>query len=266
MDNISSKNADRFLGFADTYENARPTMPIYPVKIIKQYLMENPETVVDLGCGTGLSTMVWECNCNKVIGIEPSDDMRKVAISKQNENVSFLKGYSHETGLDNNSVNVVVCSQSFHWMEPSSTLAEINRILKNGGIFTTVDCDWPPVSHWEVEKAYMKLFDKVHCIEETLPTIKDNFIRYKKSKHLDNIINSGFFSFAREVVFSNTEKCTSDRLINLTLSQGSLQGVLKNAPKLIFEDVESFKSLVNQIFKDRTFEIEFSYRMRIAIK
>lgn len=35
-------------------------MPTYPVKIIKRYLGRTPETVVDLGCGTGLSTLVFD--------------------------------------------------------------------------------------------------------------------------------------------------------------------------------------------------------------
>ena len=82
MEIEAMKNADRFIGFADTYENARPAMPFYPLKIIMQYLGKKPDTVIDLGCGTGLSTTIWQGNCNKVIGIEPSDDMRKIANAK----------------------------------------------------------------------------------------------------------------------------------------------------------------------------------------
>lgn len=59
-ENILQKNADRFKGFADIYDSARPKMPTYPVKIIKRYLGRTPETVVDLGCGTGLSTLVFD--------------------------------------------------------------------------------------------------------------------------------------------------------------------------------------------------------------
>lgn len=49
-------------------------MPIYPISIILRYLgRSKPDLVVDLGCGTGLSTVIWRGHCNKVIGIEPSD-------------------------------------------------------------------------------------------------------------------------------------------------------------------------------------------------
>lgn len=267
MDNfIASKNADRFIGFCDTYESARPAMPLYPVKIIKKYLGRAPDVVVDLGCGTGLSTVVWSGHCKKVIGIEPSNDMRRIANLKACETISFEKAYAHETGQKDSSVDVAVCSQSFHWMEPTGTLLEVHRILKAGGVFATVDCDWPPLSDWRVERAYTKLFQKIHQIEDTNPSTKDNFIRYDKGKHLSNIIDSGLFVFAREVVFSNTEKCNAERLIGLTMSQGGLQNVVKNAPELIADDIEEFKKLVNEVFAKSEFEIEFSYRMRIAVK
>ncbi len=42
--------------------------------------------------------------------------------------------------------------------------------------------------------------------------------------------------------------------------------MLKNAPELIADDVEEFSALVKEVFGDSEFEIEFSYRMRIAVK
>lgn len=36
------KNTDRFTGFADLYENARPSVPEYPVKVICAYLGKTP--------------------------------------------------------------------------------------------------------------------------------------------------------------------------------------------------------------------------------
>ena len=266
MDNIARKNADRFIGFSDTYESARPAMPLYPVETIKKYLKGAPDVVVDLGCGTGLSTVIWSGHCKKVVGIEPSDDMRRIADSKACETISFEKAYAHETGQKDSSVDVAICSQSFHWMEPTSTLSEVHRILKAGGVFAAVDCDWPPLADWRVDRAYTKLFQKIHQIEESNPSTKDNFIRYDKAKHLSNIIGSGLFAFAREVVFSNTEKCNAGRLIDLTASQGGLQNVVKNAPELIADDIDEFGKLVKKVFADSEFEIEFSYRMRIAVK
>ena len=69
------RNANRFMGFAGTYDDTRPRVPFYPVEIITRYLQRKPMTVLDLGCGTGLSTEIWKGHCDKVLGIEPSSDM-----------------------------------------------------------------------------------------------------------------------------------------------------------------------------------------------
>lgn len=266
MNKNATINADRFLGFAETYDNARPTMPSYPVEIIHKYLQRKPDTVIDLGCGTGLSTVVWKENCNQVIGVEPSHDMLAVAKTKACDNTSFIQAFSHEIPLSNEIADVVICSQSFHWMNPDETLPEINRILKQGGIFATVDNDWPAVCNWEAELAYMKLFQQVTKVENENPHLKDKFIRWDKNNHLKNIRKSGFFRFAREIVFINTENCNADRFVNLALSQGGLQSILKNNPELIGEHVSQFKDTIHSLFQENEFPIDFCYRMRIGMK
>lgn len=265
-ENTLQKNADRFKGFADVYDSARPKMPTYPVKIIKRYLGRTPETVVDLGCGTGLSTLVWRGNCKNAIGVEPSGDMLFEAQKKAGGELSFVKAFSDNTTLESNIADVVVCSQSFHWMEPVSTLNEVSRILKDGGVFATVDCDWPPVCVPKAEKAYMELYKKVKRLEKELPDVNKSFVRYPKDKHLENIKNSGHFYYCRELLFSNSEEFDANRFIGVILSQGSLQTVLRLHPELIFDDIEKFKKEVFDIFGGAHFEADFCYRMRIGVK
>lgn len=260
------KNAERFNGFADIYDKARPVVPKYPVKLICKYLGKAPDTVVDLGCGTGLSTVAWKSAAHSVIGIEPSGDMLSAARMKSSDNVKFVQAFSDDTSLPDDFADVVVCSQSFHWMEPTATLSEVNRILKTGGVFATIDCDWPPVTLWRAERAYMTLYGRVADIEKNEPDINSTFVRYSKDGHLKNIRSSGYFRYSRELLFSNTEKCTVERFINLILSQGSLQTILKRAPELISSDVEAFEDTVRSIFGEEVFDIDFCYRMRIGIK
>lgn len=264
--NNAINNADRFSGFADTYEEARPAMPFYPVKVIQQYLGRSPDTVVDLGCGTGLSTAAWKGNCKKAVGVEPNDDMLTIALSKQDDNISFIKAFSHNTGLPDKFAEAIICSQSFHWMEPLGTLTEVNRILKDGGIFATVDCDWPPVCNWVAEKAYCDLFKRVTEIEQQDPEIGNRYHKWSKSKHLSNIEQSGYFRFAREIVFINEEKCDSDRFVKIAISQGGLQSILKIKPELILSHIDKFRKTVEEVFGQRTFDISFCYRMRIGVK
>jgi ubiquinone/menaquinone biosynthesis C-methylase UbiE len=266
MNNAAIKNADRFLGFADTYDGARPHMPQYPISVIKKYLGKKPGMVLDLGCGTGLSTLAWQNECDEIIGIEPNEDMISIARNKQTDGVSFWKAYSHDTGIAENTADVVICSQSFHWMDPVQTLREVNRVLTVNGIFATVDNDWPPVCQWEAEQAYNELFAKVNVIEKENPEFRDDFFRWNKNEHLSNIEKSGYFRYAREIVFTNSETCTAGRLVNIALSQGGLQNILKRKPELVINEVNSYKEKVLTVFGDDDFTIDFCYRMRIGIK
>lgn len=259
-------NKERFTAFADIYEKARPAVPMYPIKTICSYLGKEPKVVVDLGCGTALSTIIWTSASDNVVGVEPSEDMIAVAREKSSDKIKFVQAFSDNTTLNDNSADVVVCSQSFHWMEPVVTLKEVNRILRTGGVFATIDCDWPPVSLWQAEKAYMALYHKILELERNTKDISRTFVRYSKDNHLNNIRNSGYFRYAREILFSNTEKCTAERFINIILSQGSLQTILKRSPELIKDDVDTFVNTIQILFDKKEFDIDFCYRMRIGIK
>lgn len=264
MNSSDKINADRFLGFAKVYDDSRPKVPEQAVDIITDYLGRQPERVVDLGCGTGLSTMVWKGHAREVIGIEPSEDMLAQAEKKVCEGVHFVKGFSDSTGLEDNSADVVVCSQSFHWMDPVNTLNEAGRILKKGGVFATVDCDWPAVYDLEAEKAYTKLFDKVRKVELETDDINVTFSRWEKKYHLENIKKSGHFSYVREIVFLSHEPCTPERFTALAMSQGSLQTILKVRPELIQSDLDEFLNVMNNVKGKDT--CSFCYRMRIGVK
>ncbi|MDR3542969.1 MAG: class I SAM-dependent methyltransferase [Desulfosporosinus sp.] len=261
-------NADRFLGFADVYDKARPRCPEKVKEILLNYLGHTPSLVVDMGCGTGLSTILWSDVSSKVIGIEPSTDMLKIAKNNSSilDNVTFISTFSDKTGLDNSCADVITCSQSFHWMNPEATIDEVSRILKKGGVFAVYDYDWPPVCNWEAELEYNKLSEKVKGIESTHPNIKDSFVRWDKARHLSNLEHSGKFRYVREVVFSNSENCNAQRLVGLALSQGGLQAILKANINEIKPYLTSFEERMTEIFGSSEFKIDFCYRMRIAIK
>jgi len=258
------KNADRFNGFAGLYDNTRPACPKYVVDVLTRYLGRHPQTVVDIGCGTGLSTLVWKDAADKIIGVEPNEDMINQAIESAEGygNIEFVRAFSDNTGLDWSSADIVTCSQSFHWMEPESTLREINRLLKPGGVFAAYDCDWPPVCDADLDSAYQVLDDYFDEIEDSISEYK----KYPKNRHLENIRQSGYFKYAREIVFANTENCDADRYYRFALSQGGTQIILKKNPALVEKEIAAFRAAADKFFGDKTISIDFCYRLRLGVK
>ncbi len=120
-------------GKAGDYDRARPTPPPDLRDPLTQLIhVPHPALVVDLGSGTGLSTTIWGARADRVLGIEPNEDMRRVAIRKlagrpYASHVEYRAGVAHQTSLPDACADIVTAAQSFHWMEPATTLAEIAR-------------------------------------------------------------------------------------------------------------------------------------------
>ncbi|CAG7644378.1 2-methoxy-6-polyprenyl-1,4-benzoquinol methylase, mitochondrial [Paenibacillus solanacearum] len=263
-------NIDRFTGYGDVYDKNRPQAPQALVQVLTSYAGGKPSLVLDIGCGTGLSSFVWKDHAEQVIGVEPNADM----IGKAQDNlrrsglshISFAQGYSNQLDAASGSVDIVTCSQSFHWMEPESTLREVARVLREGGVFAAYDCDWPPTIHWSIEEAYERLVSKADVIIARLAHEDDRAIKRDKSQHLANLRKSGVFRYCKEILFHNIERFDAERYVGLALSQGGVQTVFKLGSSELDEDIEAFRTLVAQYFNGSAMDVLFSYRMRVGVK
>lgn len=260
------KNVARFSGFADLYEEVRPAFPEEVIALACTDLARKPAVVVDLGSGTGLSTRAWNDHAQLVIGVEPNTDMLAVAEKQVAQNVEYQNALAHDTGLQTGCADIVSCSQSFHWMEPHTTLQEVNRLLTHDGLFLTIDNEWPPVSDWQAEQLYRTLFNRVNHLELTEPALRDNQRKWAKDNHLINMARSGYFRFTRQVLLSKTEVGDAERFIKLALSQGGIQNILKHQPELITEELAEFEQSVKDLFGGQPRTFYFSYRVNIGIK
>src|SRR5271169_4166340 len=96
-------NTDRFSGFAELYDKQRPRPPEIIVDLLTQMAAKERPVVVDLGSGTGLSTLLWTRVAAEVVGVEPNADMRVQAQRRAAESgastVRFVEGVSTATGL-----------------------------------------------------------------------------------------------------------------------------------------------------------------------
>ena len=127
------KPTDKFSGKADVYSKSRPS---YPNEYIDYLLSVNSlnETsrVADIGSGTGILTRQLLERGVSVLAVEPNDDMRTKAEQnlQQFEHFTSIKGSAEETTLPNNSVDLVIAAQAFHWFDQEKFKLECKRILK----------------------------------------------------------------------------------------------------------------------------------------
>ncbi len=259
-------NIERFMGFARQYDQYRPSPPTIILDILTQLArMARPRRVVDIGSGTGLATRLWTDRADQVIGIEPSDDMRHEAESHPLPNVQYRAGLSTQTGLPDYTADIVTISQALHWMEPTGTFAEIARILRPGGVFATIDNDWPPTIDAEAEIAYRAFLNSASQIESRRG-YSPNVTRWSKDQHLQRMRDSGRFTFTKEIAVHSVEQGNAERLVGIALSQGTVQTVIKNGVTAQEMGLDAFRESVQRILGQEPRPWYFTYRVRIGIR
>src|SRR5438132_13665342 len=82
----------RFTGLADLYTQSRPTYPLEAVDFVLATCNLGPGSVlVDVGCGTGISSRLFAARGLRVIGIEPNAEMRVRALAEHGPAVEALE-------------------------------------------------------------------------------------------------------------------------------------------------------------------------------
>ena len=262
-DLIDASGYDRE-GFASRYDRYRPRPPRALLDVLCRYArVERPALVVDLGCGTGLSTRAWSGVAEKAIGVEPNAAM--LAAAPAAPGVEYREAFAQETGLDDGCADIVTCSQSLHWMEPAQTFAEAARILRSGGVFAAYDYDWPPVVEPELDAAYEEYqrrragFRRRHGIER-------GGDRWPKHEHLERMRESGRFTYCREILLHSVEEGDAERVVGFTRSLGL------PVVDMTYEDaddelgVKELEAVAQRVLGDRTVPFVFGYRVRVGVR
>ncbi|BEM11635.1 hypothetical protein SM14VA5_41390 [Serratia marcescens] len=125
--------AEGYQANADRYVKGRPDYPPEIADWLRDVIgLHAGMTVIDLGAGTGKFTPRLLETGAQVIAVEPVPQMLE-KLSAALPQVKTLAGTAEAIPLPDESVDAVVCAQSFHWFATQQALAEIQRILKPGG-------------------------------------------------------------------------------------------------------------------------------------
>jgi ubiquinone/menaquinone biosynthesis C-methylase UbiE len=117
---------ERFTGLSTPYAQGRPDYPVETIRWCVGQLDAPPKLIVDVGCGTGISTRAFAALGHRVVGIDPNADMLTTASAQGS--VEYRAGTSTGTGLPDASADLIVAAQAFHWFEIPATLREFARI------------------------------------------------------------------------------------------------------------------------------------------
>jgi SAM-dependent methyltransferase len=207
MEPIHSIAARGFEQAADVYERARPSYPNEAIEFIRT-LSSTCDTIVDLGAGTGkLTRLLDPIKAREIVAIEPVEAMRKYL-----ESIPIvtraIAGTAEQMPLTDNSVDMLLCAQSFHWFANDRALAEIHRVLKPNGLLVVLwnktDDDFYP--WWHEMFSYVDSFQPV------------DVPRYKSMQWQRVFSEQTRFTTLQFQRFTSMMKITKNILFDLALS------------------------------------------------
>ncbi|CAF0789859.1 unnamed protein product [Didymodactylos carnosus] len=125
--------------------NYRVFRPGYPQQLYKHILeyyfnTTTPDKKIplalDVACGSGQATVDLSNYCEKVIGIDGSENQLKQA--QQKDNIEYQCHYAEDLSfLQSNSIDLITVATALHWFDIENFFKQVDRVLKpNGGVLS----------------------------------------------------------------------------------------------------------------------------------
>ena len=121
--------SNRFTGLAEIYARCRPGYPAGAIDYIMSRCDLKPgDRMVDVGCGTGISSRLFAQRGLCVLGLEPNQEMLDQAMRESpppsDGPLSYQCRSAEDTGAPDGRFDVVLAAQAFHWFNVEKTRAE----------------------------------------------------------------------------------------------------------------------------------------------
>lgn len=126
----------RFSSRVENYVRYRPGYPAGIIDLLRAECGLSADTVMaDIGSGSGKLTELLLPSCGRVFGVEPNPEMRAAGerLFGANPRFNSVAATAEATTLRDESVDLVVAGQAFHWFDRERCRKEFLRILKPGG-------------------------------------------------------------------------------------------------------------------------------------
>ena len=126
----------RFTSRVENYVKYRPSYPSAIISLLESECGLTAETIVaDIGSGPGFLAELFLKLENKVFGVEPNAEMRAAGerLLEKYPTFSSVNATAEATTLPDESIDLIVAGQAFHWFKRDAAKVEFKRILRPGG-------------------------------------------------------------------------------------------------------------------------------------
>lgn len=115
------------------YDAARPSYPSKVIQLIKDEIKIAHPLLLDLACGTGISTRQLAKTVGTTIGCDIDSNMLNVAIEHAQKDTAYIQGDAHHLPFSDTLFDAITIFTAFHWFADKISLKEIRRVLRPSG-------------------------------------------------------------------------------------------------------------------------------------
>jgi SAM-dependent methyltransferase len=184
---------------AEEYDRLRPGPPDAAIRWL---LPPRCAIAVDLAAGTGLVSRAVAPFTERVVAVEPDSRMAAV-LRARSAGVAVLRGVGEAIPFAEASVDAVLISSAWHWLDPVRAIPELARVLRDGGRLCVLRSGIDQDASW-VRELYRR--PEQSGRDEQL---RDTSGRYQ------SLPTSGEFGNVAQEAFTYTKTMSPDEFIDL---------------------------------------------------
>lgn len=179
--------------------------------------------ILDLGCGTGISTRQLAENAGTIIiGGDIDEKMLEKAREFPQKNIKYVVAEARKLPFASSELDAVTAFSAFHWFRDEESICEIQRVLKPGGIFFVANNNDIGGYRMDFGKKLERLLGR------TLPNPKRVY-------EPDEILRAAGFSHVQKLVVRNDEEFSLEYALLHIQSAGVWNEVPKDKEKEALE-------------------------------
>ena len=224
---------------AQRYAKGRPDYHSFVIGKIKTFLAINDsfDFSLDIGCGTGLSSVALREISERVIGIDISEEMLKLA--KNKDGIEYFSASAESLPFSDKKFDLITISQAIHWINKDLFFAEAARVLKPRSWIVAYDnyflgrmLENPAFNDW-----YKKDFLRNYPIP---PRGQRTFARESE--------NANDFVLRNEEFHENIIEFSEPEIVNFLLTISNVIALVENGTQTIEEVSEWLAKSIKPFF------------------